>query len=107
MAGEQRGQNRHRTCEVVRRRVDRHIGSDSGKLDEALDPQDALNSERIDGAPGRTRTCGPLLRRQPLYPAELPELMLKLAPAGFGRFGGTDRLTPRWAGDSLAGLRWA
>ena len=22
-------------------------------------------------APGRTRTCGPLLRRQPLYPAEL------------------------------------
>ena len=26
------------------------------------------------GAPGRTRTCDPLLRRQPLYPAELQGL---------------------------------
>ena len=26
------------------------------------------------GAPGRTRTCDPLLRRQPLYPAELRRL---------------------------------
>src|ERR1041385_4673180 len=26
-----------------------------------------------DGAPGRTRTCGLLLRRQTLYPAELRE----------------------------------
>ena len=27
----------------------------------------------LSGAPGRTRTCDPLLRRQLLYPTELPE----------------------------------
>ena len=33
---------------------------------------DARYGPDFDGAPGRTRTCDPLLRRQPLYPAELP-----------------------------------
>jgi hypothetical protein len=32
------------------------------------------NGPFMDGAPGRTRTCDPLLRRQMLYPAELRAL---------------------------------
>ena len=42
--------------------------------------QNTKKRARFAGAPGRTRTCDPLLRRQPLYPPELPELKPKLAP---------------------------
>src|SRR5918999_2297527 len=34
-------------------------------------PGSRVNRAQNPSAPGRTRTCGPLLRRQPLYPAEL------------------------------------
>ena len=38
--------------------------------------------ELKSGAPGGTRTHDPLLRRQMLYPAELPELILFIPVGG-------------------------
>ena len=44
--------------------------SQSGALPTELRPP--FQSKSRYGAPGRIRTCDPLLRRQMLYPAELP-----------------------------------
>ncbi len=67
----------------------------------------AFSIGSFGGAPGRTRTCDPLLRRQPLYPPELPERTPNLAPAGIDRLDAEARLTPRCAADRLRSLRWA
>ena len=63
--------------------------SDSASLAQGETPRRVRGSRRVqkadqlNGAPGRTRTCGLLLRRQTLYPAELraPRVCLILVGA--------------------------
>src|SRR6266436_10306921 len=42
-------------------------------------PKTTIKLETKDGAPGRTRTCGPLLRRQMLYPLSYGSTSLSAA----------------------------
>ena len=49
------------------RRPGRHLGHSQVALTARRTPQRSWSG----GAPGRTRTCDPPLRRRPLYPAEL------------------------------------
>src|SRR3954467_9113641 len=45
--------------------------SSSRRVVDALASRNAIDVRRISGAPGRTRTCDPRLRRPVLYPTEL------------------------------------
>lgn len=71
-----------------------HAGAFGGR------PCIACGSRKFTGAPGRTRTCDPLIRRQPLYPPELRAHRHKVIETR-ERVGGIEPPQRPWKGRAL------